>query len=109
MHFSVKTSNCGPFRGEKFMYESILDEILANKDSIILKILYYVTRPGVFGIVLMSLLLGVYYMRAVALARIHVVKHLRHVLLLKAEDRKLLMSEISKFTKNRKYLLIKFF
>ncbi|KAK6624217.1 hypothetical protein RUM44_011076 [Polyplax serrata] len=96
---SVKTSNCGPFRGEKFIYLSVLNDILANKDSFILTIFYYITRPGVVGIALMALVLGVYYMRAVALARIHVVNHLRHLLLLKAEDRKLLLNEIAKYTK----------
>ncbi|KAK6642957.1 hypothetical protein RUM43_004459 [Polyplax serrata] len=99
MSLKVKTSNCGPFRGEKFIYLSVLNDILANKDSFILTIFYYITRPGVVGIALMALVLGVYYMRAVALARIHVVNHLRHLLLLKAEDRKLLLNEIAKYTK----------
>lgn len=54
--FSVETSNCGPFAGHVFMYEKILEEaFLISGDNTTLKVILFVTRPGVVGLILVGL------------------------------------------------------
>ncbi|XP_046385265.1 transmembrane channel-like protein 5 [Ischnura elegans] len=102
MFTRVPSSNCGPFKGYDYMYQMVVIDILSIvEESITWKILSYTMRPGVVGCVLVSMCVGIYYVRAVAMARVKMVKILREMLVLEAKDKEYLLANIFNLTEGK--------
>lgn len=85
------------------MYEDVVQSLATeDKNSLALKIILYVRKPGVVAVILVAMLLAVYYLRAIGRARARVVRILRDVLHLQAKDKEYLLLLLSHFSR-RKY------
>ncbi|KAF5294394.1 hypothetical protein FQR65_LT10759 [Abscondita terminalis] len=98
----VQTSNCGPFRDYKYIYEIVLKGIFQlEQNNVFWKILMYLTKPGVVALILVGMCVVVYYFRAKAVAQKGMVNILREMLLLEAKDKEFLLKTISKVTEGQ--------
>ncbi|XP_071443918.1 transmembrane channel-like protein 7 [Hetaerina americana] len=102
MFTRVPSSDCGPFKGYEYMYQMVVIEIFSIlEESFTWKMLSYAMRPGVVGCVLVSMCVGIYYLRAVAMARVKMVKILREMLVLEAKDKEYLLANIFSITEGK--------
>nr|CAI5856324.1 unnamed protein product [Callosobruchus analis] len=98
----VPSADCGPFRNYKYIYEFLTDEILQlKKNSFVLKILLYITKPNSIAVILIGLCALVYYLKEKAHAQQELVTAYRNMLLWESRDKEFLLKNISFLTEGK--------
>lgn len=94
------SEECGPFH--KKMSDLIVDKMLSlEKGHIIWKILFFVTKPGVVGIILTGMVFLAFYIRSKAAAHAEMIELLKDMLVIEAEDKEFLLTNIAKITETQ--------
>ncbi|XP_049801979.1 transmembrane channel-like protein 5 isoform X1 [Schistocerca nitens] len=94
------SEGCGPF--QKKMSDLIMDEMLTLEEGhVIWKILFFVTKPGVVGIILTGMIFLAFYMRSKAAAHAEMIELLKDMLIIEAEDKEFLLTNIAKVTETQ--------
>lgn len=98
------SEECGPFRGNTFMYQLFMEGILKlQEEHIFWKIFSYVTKPAIIGGLLLTMGVVTYYLRAKSKAQIAKVKLLKEMLCMEAKDKEFLLANISKITRGKEW------
>lgn len=94
----IPPSSCGPFRDYNYFYEILF---MGDEDhkNLFFRLLSYLTKPGVAAIIILSLSIRVYYLRAKAIAHRDMVRLLRNMLSWESKDKEFLLQYISSATK----------
>ncbi|XP_055633381.1 transmembrane channel-like protein 5 [Toxorhynchites rutilus septentrionalis] len=104
------SGECGPFRGNTYMYQLFMQGILKlREEHIFWKIFMYVTKPAIIGGVLLTMGVVTYYLRAKSKAQIAKVKLLKEMLCMEAKDKEFLLANISKITRGKEWYFDKDF
>ncbi|XP_018323944.1 transmembrane channel-like protein 5 isoform X2 [Agrilus planipennis] len=94
----VPISSCGPFMGNSYMYEIIIDVLHLERGTVFWEIVIFFTRPGVVAFIFIMLCIGAYFLRAKGKAQYKMVKILRKMLVASAKDREFLLNYIANVT-----------
>lgn len=98
------SEECGPFRGNTYMYQLFMEGILKlQEEHIFWKIFSYVTKPAIIGGLLLTMGVVTYYLRAKSKAQIAKVKLLKEMLCMEAKDKEFLLANISKITRGKEW------
>lgn len=98
------SEECGPFRGNTYMYQLFLEGILKlQEEHIFWKIFSYITKPAIIGGLLLTMGGVTYYLRAKSKAQIAKVKLLKEMLCMEAKDKEFLLANISKITRGKEW------
>ncbi|XP_053690340.1 transmembrane channel-like protein 5 [Sabethes cyaneus] len=98
------SSECGPFRGNTYMYQLFMQGILKlREEHIFWKIFMYITKPAMIGGLLLAMAVVAYYLRAKSKAQIAKVRLLKEMLCMEAKDKEFLLANISKITRGKEW------
>lgn len=100
------SQKCGPFRGYERMFQIFIAGVLKLKESHwFWRFINAISRPAVYGGVLLAMMVIVYYLRSKSQARGVMVKLLKDMLYLEAKDKEYLLANITKLTTAREWIL----
>ncbi|XP_055531630.1 transmembrane channel-like protein 5 [Wyeomyia smithii] len=98
------SSECGPFRGNSYMYQLFMQGILKlREEHIFWKVFIYITKPAMIGGLLLAMAVVAYYLRAKSKAQIAKVRLLKEMLCMEAKDKEFLLANISKITRGKEW------
>lgn len=98
------SQKCGPFRGYERMFQIFIAGVLQLRENHwFWRFINAISRPAVYGGILLAMMVIVYYLRSKSLARGVMVKLLKDMLYLEAKDKEYLLANITKVTKDREW------
>lgn len=99
------SQKCGPFRNYERMFRIFIAGVLQLKENHwFWRFITAISRPAVYGGVLLAMMVIVYYLRSKSKARGVMVKLLKDMLYLEAKDKEFLLANITNITKNREWI-----
>lgn len=99
------SQKCGPFRGYERIFQIFIAGVLKLREHHwFWKFINAISRPAVYGGILLAMMVIVYYLRSKSQARGVMVKLLKDMLYLEAKDKEFLLANITKITKDREWI-----
>ncbi|XP_018399647.1 PREDICTED: transmembrane channel-like protein 5 [Cyphomyrmex costatus] len=100
---NVKSNECGPFRNHLHTWDFIVDGMLSLKrDSPFWSVISELASPVTGAIILISMSIAVYCLRAKAEASKEISQICSNMLLLQSQDKQFLINSFGKCTKNKR-------